>query len=360
MVEKNKVLIIGAPKSGKLTLTKKLFGTVPDIASEEPHSGLIHQVTLKTKYYTKPIDIWIDEFVDSYDNDGDAEEEKAAVAKINEPKSSFQLLQDWFTEFNSPDYKEIRDVISGIILCLDISNSVGYNIEQIEKVAQWLVKTKETLQKDEKDNIAVEVGSKNQEPTNKEAENDNSQNAEGDEGNNNDNNFNDLNDYNTQIWNGFITVAAIRKQPGSKSELDPSHLEEIFWDNDLDFCVYTESSTINDTQTNQYGEKSGLPKIKEIIDCFEWNNIRVVSSNENGKNNNTNFRKKEELLQELAEPLVKTEDKESSEKLDDKHTELEHLIRKIKIAKENASNIDDQQAKEKFAQDFVNDLIDYL
>jgi len=60
---KKKILILGRPKSGKLSLVKALTSSLPPglINESTPHSGLIHSVTLTTRYFSTEAGIWIDE-----------------------------------------------------------------------------------------------------------------------------------------------------------------------------------------------------------------------------------------------------------------------------------------------------------
>ncbi|KTW32599.1 uncharacterized protein T551_00084 [Pneumocystis jirovecii RU7] len=60
-----KILLLGTPKSGKLTFLKELTGSLPKISSNKiNHAGIIHQVKFDTKYYKATVDIWVDEFSD--------------------------------------------------------------------------------------------------------------------------------------------------------------------------------------------------------------------------------------------------------------------------------------------------------
>jgi hypothetical protein len=60
---RKKILILGQPKSGKLSLVKALTSSLPDGLSHEstPHAGLTHSITLTTRYYKTEAGIWIDE-----------------------------------------------------------------------------------------------------------------------------------------------------------------------------------------------------------------------------------------------------------------------------------------------------------
>ena len=57
-----KILIVGRPKSGKLSLVKALTSSLPTgLTHETTHAGLSHTITLTTRYYSTEAGIWIDE-----------------------------------------------------------------------------------------------------------------------------------------------------------------------------------------------------------------------------------------------------------------------------------------------------------
>lgn len=66
---KKKILILGRPKSGKLSLVKALTSSLPDGLTHEstPHAGLTHSITLTTRYYSTEAGIWIDEIPENTD-----------------------------------------------------------------------------------------------------------------------------------------------------------------------------------------------------------------------------------------------------------------------------------------------------
>ena len=68
-----KILIIGRPKSGKLSLVKALTSSLPNglVHETTPHAGLTHTIELTTRYYSTEAGIWIDwRIVDLHMADG--------------------------------------------------------------------------------------------------------------------------------------------------------------------------------------------------------------------------------------------------------------------------------------------------
>ncbi|RPB29771.1 hypothetical protein L211DRAFT_854935 [Terfezia boudieri ATCC MYA-4762] len=60
-----RILLVGAPNSGKLTILKELTGSLPTTTqSQLSHAGLSHTLSLKTNYYEADIPIWVDEWIE--------------------------------------------------------------------------------------------------------------------------------------------------------------------------------------------------------------------------------------------------------------------------------------------------------
>lgn len=105
----DKLLIIGAPKVGKFKLIESLFQSLPDDVGDS-HSGIIHPVDLKTKYFEIMIDLWIDETND---------------------------FAEWCREFSNDEAKEARDVINMIIFVFKFEeglDSVERKINQLNEL----------------------------------------------------------------------------------------------------------------------------------------------------------------------------------------------------------------------------------
>ena len=60
---KKRILILGQPKSGKLSLVKALTSSLPEGLNENStsHAGLTHSINLTTRYFSYDVGIWIDE-----------------------------------------------------------------------------------------------------------------------------------------------------------------------------------------------------------------------------------------------------------------------------------------------------------
>lgn len=112
----DRLLVIGAPNSGKITFVNSTFDSCPidiPLSDESSHEGIIHHVQISTKYFTTGIDIWIDETED---------------------------FQSWCEEFSSDGAKEARDVIKGIVYTFKFSDGVDVIIERVGHLKKLIEK----------------------------------------------------------------------------------------------------------------------------------------------------------------------------------------------------------------------------
>ncbi|CAI6310952.1 unnamed protein product [Periconia digitata] len=84
-----RILALGAPESGVLSLLKDLTGSAPELITNTT-AGLSHEWHLETKYYTAKLPIWIDE-----------------IPNVGE----------WRTEFIKPEAREVITVLGAWVFC---------------------------------------------------------------------------------------------------------------------------------------------------------------------------------------------------------------------------------------------------
>ncbi|KAF2087987.1 hypothetical protein K490DRAFT_65267 [Saccharata proteae CBS 121410] len=84
-----RILAVGAPDSGILSLLNDLTGSAPT-PNDDSTAGLSHTWSLKTSYYTAELPIWIDEIPD---------------------------VEQWRAEFVKPEAKEVVNVLGAWIYC---------------------------------------------------------------------------------------------------------------------------------------------------------------------------------------------------------------------------------------------------
>lgn len=94
---RKRILILGRPKSGKISLVKALTSSLPPglIHESTPHAGLTHSIILTTRYYSTEAGIWIDEI----------------------PEDS----ETWLEEYLSEDAIPVLQSLAAIILTVDLS-----------------------------------------------------------------------------------------------------------------------------------------------------------------------------------------------------------------------------------------------
>lgn len=122
----NNVLILGPPRSGKLKIARHILPNVPQDAPEDSHSGLIYNGDFSTKYYQMSLKLFIEEYPDHRQKEGDLEEE----------------LAKWTAEFVSEECKELQDAIEGVIFTTDCRTT---SIEQFTRYLSHFEKIKEVL-----------------------------------------------------------------------------------------------------------------------------------------------------------------------------------------------------------------------
>jgi hypothetical protein len=108
---KKKILILGRPKSGKLSLVKALTSSLPPglIHESTPHAGLTHSIKLTTRYFSTEAGIWIDEIPEDQDT--------------------------WLTEYLSDEATVVFQSLAAIILTIG-SNAHVMDLEVMQKLIQ--------------------------------------------------------------------------------------------------------------------------------------------------------------------------------------------------------------------------------
>jgi hypothetical protein len=125
-----KILILGRPKSGKLSLVKALTSSLPSGLAHEttPHAGLTHSITLTTRYYSVEAGIWIDEIPDE--------------------------AETWLKEYSSEEASPVLQSLAAIVLTVDPS------IRNSGQCLQLLKKLNERGEEVEWDGSCIVVGKK--------------------------------------------------------------------------------------------------------------------------------------------------------------------------------------------------------
>lgn len=130
---RNRVLVVGQPKSGKMGLLKHLTGEYPR-NTEHGHAGLQHHYYISNKYYSAKVDIWVDEF-------GGKEQDS---------------VEQWVDMFCSEEAKEVRDVIGAVVYTFDPT------LESYENEMESMGKFLEKLDEEMWEGISIAACNKNE------------------------------------------------------------------------------------------------------------------------------------------------------------------------------------------------------
>lgn len=270
----NNVLVLGAPKTGKITLAQFLSqdfdtSTVP----RDSHSGLIYNCELSTRYFQVSLKLLVEEFP----------EERKEDYEVSD------ALKKWFAEFSKPDFAELRDALDGVVYCLSMDADTQSYDEQFETLSHI------------KDSLGEEAF--------------------------------------------FVVVGA------SQTDIDLSIAESIEDEaivNGFEFVDATKNGT------NEYNEKLGLARVKEIFEAHSWSDMdkseladETYQSHKRGK------------MGDMTRALLDENENEESVKNEAEETfdfDLERLLQKLRIDKEKVATL-----AEKDKKDYVDKLVqEYL
>jgi hypothetical protein len=109
-VSSRRILILGRPKSGKLSLVKSLTSSLPSGLTHEttPHAGLTHSITLTTRYFTTEAGIWIDEIPDD--------------------------TETWLEEYLSQEASPVLQSLAAVIVTVDPTSDTEHILEIVRKL----------------------------------------------------------------------------------------------------------------------------------------------------------------------------------------------------------------------------------
>lgn len=210
------------------------------------------------------------------------------LSTTNEKK--LDQLKVWCDEFKAEECKELREVLDGFIFTLNLDEDPLIGIEQQLEIIYNL---KSALYEEE-------------------------------EG------FTDV----------FFLIVGV-----SKEKMDYLALEDIALQYGLEFV------SLNESGTNEYKDKIGKDRIREVLENHEWKNTSNVINGSYEEN------KRSKLKSEMTQSLL-AEDSPDESFLEE--FDLTHIMGRLKIAKEQADEFETKEDKEKFAQNVINDLINYI
>ncbi|KAL6451749.1 IRC6 Increased recombination centers protein 6 [Candida maltosa Xu316] len=208
----NHILILGSPNSGKLRIAKLILhedDSIPEVREDETHSGIIVKTSVVTKYYSSKLNILIDEYPENRSTEFKDEEEE----KLSQ-------LKQWYTEFKSPEFAELREVLDGIVLTFNlVSDSLTF-IEQALNVVE--------------DIRSVFTDDESQ-------------------------------------WDGFLLIVGSVPE-GKESVIDKEDVEDLVISHGFEFAY------LNEAGVDEYKEKLGSDRIVEVMQSHEWSHMDLVKS----------------------------------------------------------------------------------
>lgn len=228
----NHILVLGSPNSGKLRISKLICEDedFPEIKENESHSGIIIKTSVSTKYYTIKLNMLIDEYP----------EERNKQITDDEKLSEFNK---WLTEFKSEEFRELREVLDGLIFTINMKND---SLTFIENALEVVSQIRISLEDD---------GSE---------------------------------------WGGFIAIVGSITQGDLVDDDTVDVIEDIVVSNGFEFInLCTEGM-------NEFKEKQGKERVVELIQSHEWTNMELLNTSIDQYEQNK-LEKAEQMRQNLLE-----------------------------------------------------------
>lgn len=294
MDQLNSVLILGAPKSGKMTAAMYIAGKADLIGDDISHSGYIMKANLNTKYFNLEISLLIDEFPE----DGQDIKELTTEQKL-------AGFNKWYTEFCEDEVQELREVIEGIILCIDLEND---SLDYIEGVLDIL------------DDVIDAIG---------------------------------------DSWEGFVVVVGMKCVTKDKNHTD--QIDDIVSLHGWEFINYIEDGK------NEFNEKVGKQRLTEIFESHSWSNIDVKPKKKTAENyEKSKMDQAKDMTSGLlsqdwygGEELDGFDDLQRSTPANGADFDLSEVFRKLQVAKGNMEGMSESE-KKKYASDAVQDILNFI
>ncbi|KAK9455111.1 hypothetical protein V1511DRAFT_499491 [Dipodascopsis uninucleata] len=331
-----RILVLGAPKSGKLTLVKELTGSVPEIAEyveqgspqikatsivgevdklhsstsgqeatdlRPSHAGLSCSLQLKTKYFECDIPIWIDEF---------SEVDSAEDLKKDG-------LTEWLKSFSAEAASEVISVLGAVIVTFR-KPETSFDLENVRQNVAQIAETVHTVLKRHKKSVSK---STSVQQTDEEE-------------------YDDLDDL-VEMDTICLAVAMAPRRSLEKNaavELDYDEWDTLLESYGFEF-IDSEKQGRND-----YGELQGIPRIKEALETFNWSSSYPkpsIAGYEAFQEGDSEILSDDGFDEELKEMRLEMAALHFAVKEDDENTEDKNVI---SAATNDGDHIDDSNIEE--------------
>lgn len=142
-------------------------------------------------------------------------------------------------------------------------------------------------------------------------------------------------------WSGFFAVTGVTN---TKRQVD--EVEDIVLANGFEF-IY-----LNEHGQNEFKDKIGKDRLLELFQSHEWKNIEFLDSETNYKTNKMATIERNQMTEKL---LNDYDEDPPDDKLD-----ISDILTKLKLAKDKANGLNNENEKESYVNKIIDDVIDYL
>ncbi|KAG7192980.1 Increased recombination centers protein 6 [Scheffersomyces spartinae] len=219
----------------------------------------------------------------------------ARADDVGSDSAKAKALEEWAGEFMSDEMTELRDALDGLIFCLDSNDK----LEHLERCLEILESIRNVLTPED-----------------------------------------------AYAWPGFIVVVV----NGLPEEDSCLAIEDLALVRGLE-CVNLKQSGYN-----EYNERLGLGRIKELFDSHEWSSTSNEVE-EKPSTSNLYEQRKTVQIQSMTEPILAAEEKETNE---EQPFELSEILQRLSLEKEKAAGMQNKEQKEAYVRKVIDEIIDYI
>jgi hypothetical protein len=312
-METNHVLVLGGPDGGQIDVAR-LFESSTEFEQDKPKNGQIVRTKLNSKYFSLNLNLLLDEFPEDCHSDTVTADQK------------LEGLVKWYEEFSGKDCDELREVIDGLMFCIDLKYDT---LEYVEQALDALDRIRESFGED---------------------------------------------------WDGFFVVVSVNGMGKPPQFLDD--LDDIIALSAMEYIDF------DATGVNEFSEKLGKERLLEIFQNHDWKHVTLKSNYRTNKLHKASHMttglldedksegeyegEEEEIEQEDETQQTKDEEKSPHDEninfLRSKFTsttkhnvemDISEIFQKLQMAKDNMVNLNEEQ-KQDYAKKMIDEIIDYI
>ena len=307
-METNHVLVLGGPDGGQRDVADAIDPST-EFQRDQPISGQIVKTKLLSKYFSLNLNLLLDEFPEDCHRDTVTADQK------------LEGLTKWCGEFSGKECDDLREVLDGLVFCIDLEYDT---LEYMELALDVLDRVRESLGED---------------------------------------------------WDGFFVVVSVNGAGKLPEFLDD--LDDMIALNAMEYIDF------DATGVNEFSEKLGKERLLEIFQNHDWKNVKLKSNYRTNKLHKASHMttglldedededEDEEIKQEDEQKQLKDEDEASDDEnvnflrrftSSTKHNvemDISEIFQKLQMAKDNMANLNEEQ-KQDYAKKMIDEIIDYI